>query len=319
MSRYDILNLGTAMVDIPVKLPYKTLDFKTELTRIDNLKLMPGGDAANSSIALSQLGNSVALIAAVGDDAFGNEFLRQVQSRGVDVSHVAVKKGVNMSVCCVMVNSDGDRCFLFTQGSSETLCEGDFDYSLLDSGARHLNYSSFFLHPPLDSSGVESIFRAAKERGLTVSADANTDYFNVGFEGVRKYLEYLDCFMPSYAEAKHLTGETEPGRMAEFIANKTGVKTIIIKLGAEGSYLYSNGKGGVIPAFSVKTVDTTGAGDNFVAGFLSAMLSGMDTEDCVRFGNAAAALKIQHVGATSPVVTSENVRAFLKERGVNLG
>jgi sugar/nucleoside kinase (ribokinase family) len=318
MKQYDVLNIGTVVVDIPVKLPYKMLDFKTDLTPLDSIGVLPGGDAANSSIVLSQLGVSAALIAAVGDDDFGGIFKRQVGGRGVDVSHVAVKKGVNTSVSIVMINSEGDRCFLCTMGSNASLCEADFDFALLDSGARHLNYGSFFLHPLLDRGGIKSIFQAAKQHGMTVSADANSDIYNTGFEAVRPLLEYIDYFMPSYIEAKYMSGESEPKRMAEFFVNETGEKTVIIKLGEEGSYLYHRGKGRVIPAFSVEAVDTTGAGDNFVAGFIRSLLKGMEAEDCVRFGSAVAALNIQHVGATNPDVTLGRVQEFLKARGIAL-
>lgn len=100
--------------------------------------------------------------------------------------------------------------------------------------------------------------------------------------------------------------------MAQFLWNKTGIGTIIIKLGAEGSYLYHKGKGQTIPAYSVDAVDTTGAGDNFTAGVITSYLKGIDLPDCVRFGSAVAALGIQHVGATNPNVTLKAVEEFLK-------
>lgn len=312
MKQYDVLNIGTVVVDIPVKIPYEKVDFTQDLTALEELNIIPGGDAANSSIVLSQLGERVALIAAVGDDFFGEIFCRQVGQRGVDVSNVAVKKGVNTSVSIVMINSEGDRCFFCTRGNNDALCESDFDAALLDCGARHLNYSGFFLHPQLDRGGANSTFKAAKEKGLTISADMNVDVHNLGFETIRPLLEYVDIFLPSYIEAKYLTGETQPKRMAQYLVNKTGEKTIVVKLGENGSYLYHHGKGQIIPAFCVDTVDTTGAGDNFVAGVISSFLKGMDMPDCVRFGSATAALNIQYVGATNAHVTLEAVEKFLK-------
>lgn len=312
MKPYDVLNLGTAVVDIPVKLPYKVLDFGTDLTMLDGLYVMPGGDAANSSIVLSRLGKKVALVAAVGDDVFSGIFREQMSESGIDVSQLIVKHGAYMSVSLVMINAAGDRCFLCTKGNNDLLLESDFDMSLLRSGARHLNYSSFFLHPHLDRGGIAAIFKAAKANGLTVSADVNFDKFRLGFDTIRPCLKYVDLFMPSYIEAKYMTGETEPKRMAQFLANQTGDKIIIIKLGEDGSYFYHHGRGEIIPAFSVDVVDTTGAGDNFVAGVICSFLDGMDLKDCVRFGSAAAALNIQHIGATNDHVTLEAVKRFLK-------
>jgi sugar/nucleoside kinase (ribokinase family) len=318
MKQYDVLNLGMAMIDIPIKIPYKTLDFETDITRIDSFNMNPGGDAANSSIVLSKLGVSVALIAAMGDDVLGSLFIKLVESRGLDVSHIVVKKGVSTSVSFAMINPEGDRCFLCELDSNESLCAADFDYSLLDSGAKHLNYGSFFFHPLLDRGGIKSIFMAAKEKGLTISADAKSDVFKTGFEVIRPLLEYLDIFMPSYIEAKYMSGETDPKRMAEFFVNKTGEKVVVIKIGSEGSYVYHNGKGQTIPAFKADAIDTTGAGDNFVAGFLRSFLKGMDIADCVRFGSAVSALSVQYIGATNANVTLENTEKFLKAHGVTL-
>ncbi len=312
MKQFDVLNLGTVVLDIPVKLPYKVLDFKTDLTRLKELKLIPGGDAANSSIVLSQLGMRVSLIAAVGEDAFGGIFKQLLIRSGVDVTFVAEKPGVNTSVSLVMINADGDRCFLSARGNNDTLCASDFGDVLFDSGARHLNYSGFFLHPQLDRGGLTDIFRKAKEKGMSISADANSDIYGLGIKTIKPHLEYVDMFMPSYGEAQQLTGETDPKRMASYLADQIGDKIFIIKLGEDGCYLFQHGKGTVIPAFKVDPVDTTGAGDNFVAGVIFAHLSGMDMPDCVRYGSAVAAMNIQYIGATNPAVTREAVEAFLK-------
>jgi ribokinase len=115
-----------------------------------------------------------------------------------------------------------------------------------------------------------------------------------------------------------MSGETDPKRTAEFFVNKTGEKTVIIKVGAEGSYLYRHGKGEIIPAFKADAVDTTGAGDNFVGGFLFSYLQGMDAADCVRFASAVSALSVQYIGATNPNVTLGNTEAFLKAHGITL-
>ena len=298
MKTFDVLNLGTIVLDIPVKLPYKVLDFKTDLTRLDEFKLIPGGDAANSSIVLSQLGMQVALVAAVGDDVYGKILKQQLSDSGIDITCVAEKPGVRTSVSLVMINVDGDRCFFSAKGSNNALSAADFDLSLFDSGARHLNYSGFFHHPKLDKGGLTRIFKTAKEKGLTISADANRDIHGFGIQTIGPHLQYVDFFMPSYSEAEQLTGETDPKRMAEFIVNKSGEKTIIIKLGEGGCYLYQNNTSKIIPAFKVDVVDTTGAGDNFVAGVIYAHLSGMDMTDSIRYGSAVAALNIQHIGAT---------------------
>lgn len=108
-----------------------------------------------------------------------------------------------------------------------------------------------------------------------------------------------------------MTGEAEPERMAAFFVRNTGVKTVVIKLGAEGCFVYDRGKGYTVPAFRVDTVDTTGAGDNFIAGFMHAYLEGMELRECAWFACATAAVSTRYLGATSPETKLENIGKLL--------
>ncbi len=155
-------------------------------------------------------------------------------------------------------------------------------------------------------------FRVEKEAGITVSADVGHDNYSTGFAGVINLLRYVDFFMPSYVEAKYITGEAEPAKMAECIVRHTGEKTVIIKLGAQGCYVHEGAAGYTVPAFPVNIVDTTGAGDNFVAGFIGAYLGGGSVRECARFACAAAAVSTQYLGATSACVTLPRIRQLLQ-------
>jgi sugar/nucleoside kinase (ribokinase family) len=102
--------------------------------------------------------------------------------------------------------------------------------------------------------------------------------------------------------------------MAAFLRDR-GVGGVVIKLGERGCYVLPAGQPGFfVPAFSVRVVDTTGAGDSFVAGFLAGLLRGWAPERCARLACAAAALNIQKVGATAGMPTFAEAEAFLKDR-----
>lgn len=108
-----------------------------------------------------------------------------------------------------------------------------------------------------------------------------------------------------------MTGETEPKKMAELFVRRAGVKTVLIKLGAEGCYVYDKEEGYAVPAFPVDAADTTGAGDHFVAGFISAYLDGGTVRECARFACATAALSTQYLGAAPEQLTLPRIRELL--------
>jgi ribokinase len=122
--------------------------------------------------------------------------------------------------------------------------------------------------------------------------------------------------MPSYIEGRSMTGETDAGRIARRIVSRTGEKYVVIKLGEEGCFVHEPTREYRVKAFPAQVVDTTGAGDSFVAGVIKSYLDGRPFEDCIRYGSAVGALNIAHVGATHPSVTAEAVDAFLSKMGV---
>ncbi|MEI6100792.1 MAG: sugar kinase [Eubacteriales bacterium] len=309
MKKFDVLDIGIIVADIPVKVPCSSIDFLSDTFRVEKIEICEGGDAANSAVVLSQLGKKVALAGALGNDGIGNLVRGMIASKGVETGTIRMKDGVQTSVSIVLVNSQGDRTFICTRGNNITLCLQDLDFSLIQQ-TRHINISSLFAHPLLEKDGI-SFFKAAGEAGVTISADVGHDNYNTGFAGVADLMQYVDLFMPSYVEAKYMTGETEPKKMAEFFIRHTGQKIVVIKLGAEGCFVFEKGKGYNVPAFKVESIDTTGAGDNFVAGFLHAYLDGMPIRDCARFACAAAAISTQYLGATSPLATLQKIRELL--------
>lgn len=312
MKEFDVLDIGIIVADLPVKIPQRVLDFSQDTIRVEKLDLLPGGDAANSAVVLSRLGKKVALAGVLGDDGIGKLILETIRTSGVDVKNVRLKPEVPTSTSVVLINSEGERTFVCTRGNNGTLCAQDLDVSLIGR-ARHINLSSLFAHPLLEKEGGPEFFENAKNAGLTISADTGHDNFGTGFAGVRRMLEAVDIFMPSFTEAKYMSGESDPGRMAKFFTDQTGEKTVVIKLGAHGCYLHEKGRGRIVPAFRVEAVDTTGAGENFLAGFLCAYLDGGDAEACARYACAAAALSTTRLGAAPLLVTPENISALIKE------
>ena len=127
---------------------------------------------------------------------------------------------------------------------------------------------------------------------------------------LRDSLPQIDYITPNEDEARYYSGKEEPEEMADvFLAY--GVKNVIIKLGGKGC-LFKNARGSIrLPACDIRAVDATGAGDNFVAGFVSEILRGASNEDALRFANACGAICTTAVGAGTALQNREQVLRFL--------
>jgi len=260
---------------------------------------------------MARLGKRTALSAKVGDDAFGRMVREKVAEAGVDVGGVRLDARLPTAISVVMINPKGDRTFLFQSGALPAYSIEDVDETLVRR-ARHVNFGSFFAHPFMDRGGAGELFRLAHACGATTSADVTHDGDGLGLAGIRDSLRDIDYFFPSYAEGRHLTGETDPERIADVLLRETGDKTIVLKMGEGGCYVRSQGRGFYSAAFVAAAVDTTGAGDNFVAGFLTGLSNGWPLEECADFANATAGFSVRYVGATTPEMSPENVREFMK-------
>lgn len=122
----------------------------------------------------------------------------------------------------------------------------------------------------------------------------------------------IDCITPNEDEARYFTGKEEPAEMADVFLGH-GVKSVIIKRGAEGC-LYKSAEGALsLPAFDIHAVDATGAGDNFVAGFVSEILRGASHADALRFANACGAICTTAVGAGAALQSRSQVLRFMND------
>jgi sugar/nucleoside kinase (ribokinase family) len=127
-------------------------------------------------------------------------------------------------------------------------------------------------------------------------------------------LPHLSFFMPSIREAERIAGTDVPEDIAAFFQEK-GVGTAVVKLGEKGCYVKHGTEAGFYAAaYPTEVVDTTGAGDSFVAGFLTGVLKGWDMRSCAAFACAVAAMNIRAVGATAGIPTFDEARQFLREQ-----
>jgi sugar/nucleoside kinase (ribokinase family) len=304
--------VGIANMSVSLK-PVDPGVFAVDVTLIDPIELRTGGDALNEALTAARLGNRVGLVTKIGDDPFGRLLLEEARKAGVCTEHVSVSHTDSTAVAALLVGENGDRNICAHRGALESLCLDDIAVAAFND-TKIVTIGSLLALKNLDGKGVRTILERARNAGAMTSADVKFDAYGLGFDGIRHVLPLLDFFLPNYDEALYLTSEREPSRQCDVLMN-AGCGNVLIKLGEQGCFLAANGTRRLISSCPARRVDTTGAGDNFVAGFLTGLLRGMQSEEAARLGNGAAAVSIQEVGSNGGVRSYEQVLEHMRAVG----
>lgn len=312
MNAPEVVCVGNAAVDVPLAPVDKEI-LVTDSYVVDRIVPMVGGSSINVSTILSRLGKNVKLITLLGVDMLGKFVLDHCRSNNIDISDVSYSRGVDTPLSIGLVKSDGERNFVVSRSSST------FSFNIADvnlaslKGAKALVFSSIFIMPEFDDNGLTKLFRVAKNEGLIVCADMMRSRTGQRLDAIRNALLYVDFYFANYEEAAFLTEMQDVSDIANCLLG-VGVKTVVIKLGKNGCYVKGNGFAFRSPAFlNENPVDTIGAGDNFVAGFIAALLDKLDMVEAARFANAVAALSVSSIGSTSAIKNKQQVLQFMKE------
>lgn len=307
----DILCVGDILADIIIR-PVGEITFANNCDLVEETAIKPGGDAMNNSINLAKLGNQVACIGRIGNDILGEYLYRTAERQGVDMSHSVRSENTPHAKSTILINADGNRKFFYYPGSNVEFTIEDVDISLLEQ-CKILQIGGTFHFPNFDGDkGAVTLLKKARERDVVTSMDVNTDFTGRWNEVICGCYPYLDYFMPSLEQAQLITGTDNVEEMAAFFLQR-GVKNVIIKLGALGCYFENAEKAFYCGCYDVPTAETTGAGDAFVAGFLTGTLKGMSVEERITFATACSAFVVQKVGATAGMEDFDTVMRFIRE------
>jgi sugar/nucleoside kinase (ribokinase family) len=274
---------------------------------VEEVSLRGGGCALNTASALAKLGLSAAVVGKVGEDALGDFLVGLLHERGVQAGGVLRDPDETTSATVVLVDSTGERTFLHLPGANGALRAEELDRDLLFSG-RALHLAGSLVLPALDGEPTAAILHEARSRGLLTSLDTVFDASG-RWERVLPSLGSLDLFTPGLREARALTGEEEPPRIAAWLRER-GVAEVALTMGGEGCYAAGEGFEGFIESVRVRAVDGTGSGDAFAAGLLYGKLAGWPFERAARFANAVGALATTAVGATEGVLGVDETLAL---------
>jgi sugar/nucleoside kinase (ribokinase family) len=301
MSNPEIICIGLVVMDI-IASPISKAVLEVDSSKLTTLDYQPGGDALNTAINMASLGASVALFGRCGADPAGREIKRIASQCGVNTDGLVLNESCATSTSIVMIDGQGDRHFAYFGENNDALSVKDINQELFRHGV-HVHLGSAMALASLDGPGIARLFRKAKKRGCTTSMDVTWDVDGIWLDKIDEALRYTDFFLPSHYEARFITKKETPEEMAAFFA-AYGIKRLVIKMGAQGCFCTDFNKAWMEPAADVETekvVDTTGAGDCFVAGFLLGTLRGLDFQSCTKLGSLLAGECIQSFGATAGI------------------
>lgn len=312
-KKLDAICVGAAIVDIPLQPVSKDI-FEIESCPLEQISMTIGGDAINEATIISRLGKKAALMSMVGKDAVGNYIMESCRKNGVDYTGIKVREDVDTSINVGLVTADGERTFVTNRnGSLWKMTIEDVDMERF-SQARLLSLASIFNNPLLDGKALVRIFQEAKRNDMIICADMIKARLGETLEDIREALSYVDYFLPNYEEACLMTGKTELEEIADCFL-ECGLKHVVIKTGKRGCYIKGKEAEAMeVPAMKgIKAIDTIGAGDNFAAGFITALLEGKSLKECAEFANVTASVSVQSIGATTGVQNRSQVEERLKE------
>lgn len=304
----DILCVGQMVVDILVR-NVDEVDFQIDTKRVEQIMLRNGGDCMNTAIDLRQLGADVGFAGVLGKDMLGRFLYETLKKSGIDTGGIYFDEGSSTSSVVALINEKGERIFLYYGGSNDALTIDKVDPQVVrDAGIVHVGGT--YQLPGFDGKGAGELFALAHQSGGFTSMDVTWDTSGRWLETIEPCLPWLDLFMPSINEAKEICGTNDEKEIAKFLKDK-GVKNVIVKLGRRGCYVDAFGKRYYQSAYQTPVVDTTGAGDSFVAGVLYGLAKEWEIERITRFASAVSAHCIQELGATCGVPSGEKILEFM--------
>ncbi|MBQ3423623.1 MAG: carbohydrate kinase family protein [Clostridia bacterium] len=301
--KYDVVTVGLQCIDV-VMNSVSPSALSRDTTAVESARMMLGGDAANQAITLSRLGARVGLMGLVGNDLLGDVLLRQLSAYPMDL--LDQREDVDTAISLVLVDPAGERHFIYQPASNNALSRRHIDDEAIRQAA-FLSVGGCMLLPGLDGEGMCDMLDLARRSGTRTAMDFCVNGDLPDREGLSALLSRVDYALPSRIEAEAMVGPAStPGELVRRL-RALGATNCIIKLGHEGCYVAADGFEGPVPPCPADCVDTTGAGDSFVAGFLYARTRGWEIERCARFANAVGAITVEHVGANGAIHSPEQV------------
>ena len=302
-----IVVFGSFVVDLMGRGPH--LPVPGETVKSGFFKMGAGGKGFNQGVAAHKSGGDVTMITKLGKDAFAEIALGTMRELGMDTSRVIQTEEYATGVALIEVDENsGQNAIMVIPSSCDHITDAEV------AALREVIEGADILLTQLETnmSSIKGVIDMAYAAGKTIIL--NTAPVQPVEDAL---LSKVTIVTPNEVEASILTGvkvvdEQSAAQAADWFFQR-GVKKVVITMGGMGAYVADGTRAELTPAFRVNAIDTTGAGDAYNGGFVTALSEGNDIFAAARFAAATAALSVQKMGTTPSMPTREEIEAFLKE------
>lgn len=300
---------GSFVVDLMARTPH--LPVPGETVRGSLFKQGAGGKGFNQGVAAHKAGGNVAMVTKLGCDSLANVALDVMDAVGMPKDYLFYSDEVATGIALIMVDeTTSQNEIVIVPGACATVTPSD----IAKVEARIKESAYLLLQLEVNQDANEQVAALAKANGVKVIINT-APYQPVSDE----FLHGAWLVTPNEVEAEELTGipvtDLESADRAAAALFARGVQNVLITLGSRGVYINTEGHSEIVPAYTVKAIDTTGAGDAFNGGLLTALSEGKNLHEAAVFANAVAALSVQRLGTTPAMPTRAEIDAFLAQHG----
>ena len=309
MKKRKIVVVGSCNTDLVIKVDHLPLPGETIIGR--DFMTNQGGKGANQVVAARRMGDEVVFVARVGNDGFGQQSLHLLEQEGLDPQYVHQTEGVPTGIAMIAVDEKGENSIIVASGANASLSRQDMD-AVKEMIEQETAVLLMQLESPLDT--LMYVAEMAHKAGVQVvlnPAPFPKEPLPASF------LQNIDIIIPNETEAARMVGfdvVTEDDMLrAMQVIQQRGVEQVIITAGKAGSYTQLSGKLYNQPAFPVKPVDTTAAGDTYCGVLCVGLRDGLSLKDAMKQASTAASLSTTRLGAWPSIPQREEILGAMKK------
>lgn len=298
---------GSFVVDLMSRGPH--LPVPGETVKSSMFKLGPGGKGFNQGIAAKRAGANITMVTKIGRDTFADVALNKLKEENMSTEYVFITEDIPTGTAIIMVDEKtSQNQIMVTLSACDTFNDGDIEK--ITPLIKNSGYLLIQLETNVD--GIEKAINISKENGVKVILNP-APIQPISDEMYKK----IDIITPNEVEASILTNieiktPEDALKAAEVLMSK-GVENVVVTLGKMGVLAVTKEKHQLFENYDIKVLDTTGAGDAFNGGFVTALSEGKNIFDACFFGNVVSNLAVTKLGTSVAMPSREEINKFIDE------
>lgn len=300
-----VVVMGSFVIDLTSRANHLPIPGETVIGT--KFKMGPGGKGSNQGVAAKRAGAEVTMITKVGNDTFGKIAIENFKNEGFDTKFILIDQENETGTALIMVDENtAQNKILVVSGACANITGNDIDLVSTTIGGADI----FLIQLETNMDSIEKSIDIAYKNDVKIVL--NTAPIQPVPD---ELLSKVHVITPNEVEASILTKVNikipeDASKAAKVFFNK-GVKNVIITLGKDGVYVSDGITEEIIPSYNVNAIDTTGAGDAFNGGFVTALSEGKDIFEAARFGNIVGALSVTKLGTAPAMPYRGEIEEFI--------